>query len=106
MVKRKPNGQFDKGSSKPANSGRKVGQNWKERVREIFLDCVTEDDYRAIIRVQVEAAKAGDKDASKLILPFIIPKPPEEIRHTGSGGGPIQLTEVWVSKTRDDSDTD
>src|SRR5262245_20268581 len=45
------------------------------RMRQVLLDCVSEDDLHAIVTGLVEDAKNGDLGAARLVLSYVVGKP-------------------------------
>lgn len=46
--------------------------SWQTKLRQAMYDAVSETDVKAIVRQQVEAAKAGDKVAIKFVMDYVL----------------------------------
>ena len=69
---RDANGRFARGN------GGGPGNPFARRVaefRQVFYDCVTAEDLKAIVAKLVEKARAGDPAATKLVLQYLVGKP-------------------------------
>lgn len=45
--------------------------SWQTRLRQAMYDAVSEDDVKAIVKAQVDAAKKGDK-AAKFLMDYVL----------------------------------
>lgn len=45
---------------------------WAQRLRQAAFNGVTEQDMAAIVKAQVEKAKAGDERAAKFVLEYLV----------------------------------
>jgi hypothetical protein len=55
--------------------------NRQARLRSLFYDCVTDDDFREVVAVLVREAKAGDAVAIRELLTRLIGRPGEDADH-------------------------
>lgn len=58
-----------KSNNLPAPSG---VPEWAQRLRQAAFDGITEEDMAAIVRAQVDKAKAGDQQAAKFVLEYLV----------------------------------
>lgn len=69
--------------------------------RKALLDSAQPDDIQRVARRLVEAAEAGDVQAAKLWLEYVIGKPPQAIELSGTDGEPLlnadRLTSLVLS---------
>lgn len=83
-----PNGWFRKG-----NPGSPHGNTDKAtyRVRRELAKAITPEAARAVADKLIELCRAGNVEAIKLFLAYILGRPVQQVALTGPGGGPIEL---------------
>lgn len=100
---RKTNGQFKKGNQvgvgNPGPSGSKA-----QKLKDAALAAVSAKDIREIIQKQVEKAKEGNNESTKIILDRCLGKPTETHEIGGVDGKPIPITIVDFGKVNDDTE--
>ena len=97
------NGRSENGRFAPGNSFARGNPTARhaQRLRQLFVTAVSEDDIRAIVAKLVELAKAGDIQAANLLLTRALGKP-----STSDNSLPIDsepITSVDQIKTLDDA---
>jgi hypothetical protein len=97
------NGRSENGRFAPGNSFARGNPTARhaQRLRQLFVTAVTEDDVKAIVAKLVELAKAGDIQAANLLLTRALGKP-----STADTSLPIDsepITSVDQVKTLDDA---
>lgn len=55
---------------------------WREKMRDALFDGISEADMTAIMKKQVEKAKAGDAAAAKFVVELVAAKPPAPSKQT------------------------
>ena len=80
------------GGKRP-NSGRKPKdiRVYQQRMRAVFGEVVTQEDWLTVVAVALAHAKAGDKAAREWLAPWIVGKVPDEVKHTGDSDQPIEM---------------
>lgn len=60
------------------------------RLRKALVGAVSEKDVRALAKDMVREARAGNVQAAKLLLSYLLGPPKVDVEVSGPGGGPIQ----------------
>ena len=81
-AERDTNGRFVAGNKASRNGGRPKKAR-EERYQEILTTSITFVDFQAIIHKLRDKAKRGDIAAAKLLLEYLVGKPPQQHEHTG-----------------------
>lgn len=63
-------------------------------LRSALLDSVTEEDLRGIARSLVEQAQGGDLAAAKLLLSYVVGRPPSEVDLPITAEPPLDLSKL------------
>lgn len=101
--KPKPNGRNGKGQFVKDNKiavGRqdKPADQKAKKLKEAYVNAITEEDIKEIVEGQVKKAKGGDTTAAKEVFDRLWGRAKQEIEVGGQGGGSIQFA-VTVTKT-------
>ena len=105
------------GGARPG-AGRKSSETkvYQETMRARFEACVSVADWDQAIRALLEDAKGGSVAAFRELVPWVVGKVPDELRHTGAVGvahrhdlsrlsdAEIQALEQLVTKVGDAPD--
>ena len=86
VAQRDEKGRFAKGN--PGGPGRPTRET-EQYFIELFRDCVSDDDFRAVVDALVRAAKRGNTSAAKMILDYLMGPPKQKAEVSGEAGGPI-----------------
>lgn len=80
-------GRFLKGGPGGPGGDRSGVRIWRERM----METVGEKDFVAIVRKVVQAAKDGDLEAAKFLLPYLCGRPAQPVELEGAAIGNIQI---------------
>lgn len=92
MTSRDENGRFKKGTS-----GNPHGRPKKKRELEFYritLAACSYKDWRAIVKVALAQALAGDHQARKWLSDYLMGPPVQRQEVTGADGGPVEFRHI------------
>ncbi len=86
-----------RGGPRPNSGGRRLGAGRKSKstleyqakMRDIFAEIVTADEWSKVVQVALDFAKAGNKDARAWLTPWVIGAEPKEVKLTGDEAAPL-----------------
>jgi len=94
-------GRFVKGNQ--AARGNNGGRPRRAKLQDVIDEVMTDDDLKEIIRKHMDKAKAGDKDAAKLVLEHRYGRPVQETELVGDQERPVVIFKSTVPIPDDDN---
>lgn len=91
-------GQFKKDNKAATGRKDKPADQKAKKLKEAYINAVTEKDIKYIVKAQIKKAKKGDTMAAKEVFDRLWGRAKQEVEIGGPGGGPIQFA-VTVTKT-------
>lgn len=85
------------GPGGPGNPNAKHARKWSE----LLKSTTTEEDFLAVWKAVVDAARDGDMKAADLFLERLCGKVPQALEHSGPEGGGIVIQYLLAKKTAD-----
>jgi hypothetical protein len=79
------------GPGGPGNPNAKHARKWSE----LLKSTTTEEDFLAVWKAVVDAARDGDMKAADLFLERLCGKVPQALEHSGPEGGAIHVLTKW-----------
>ena len=78
------------GGSRP-NAGRKPKrtEQYQVKMRAIIEETVTAQDWRDVVKMALQDAKDGDKDARRWLAPWVVGAEPKEVTVKGDEDAPM-----------------
>lgn len=65
-------------------------------MRDIITEIVTPDEWRKVVGVTLDFAKAGNSDARRWLGPWVIGAEPKEVKLTGDDEQPLKVIVEYV----------
>lgn len=97
MSERRNNGQFEKGNQvAKGNNGGRPRRSVEDQLLARLTKVVTPEDFDKMILSLVSRAKAGDVQAARLVLGYLVGLPIQRTEVSGPEGGPVAIREVLV----------
>ena len=88
-----------RGGPRPNSGGARPGAGRKAKttvayqttMRQVVLDAVTPDDWRAVALVALGQARDGSKDARDWLSSWVMGKVPDQLEVSGPEGGALRI---------------
>ena len=102
MAVRDNKGRFIKGAPTPNPNGR-GGKEVEIGVLDLFRECVSMDDRRAIIATAVQRARRGEKHSRDFIYSYLYGPPVQKTETAITGGVSLDVMLAALSKVYGDA---
>ena len=93
---RQADGRFAPGNA--ANPKGNPGNGKAVHFRALIASSTTDEDFMAVWRAIIDAAKGGDMKAADLFCERLMGKVPQAMEHTGADGAPLRIKIVTESE--------